>query len=250
MPRSCLSCGRGIGPFDPANVPASTRPDPPMERFLGSGLRMALLAGISVSADVLCAGCWSRIAPARGVGRLPRAAAGAPEVPLVAPFHTNDELLALVRFLKFSGGRVAAPALGWWMAEALGGRLSGSAGGEPPHPVLVPVPLHPRRQKRRGYNQAALLAREVGARLGLEVDVEVLARVRNTKAQSTLDRETRAENVRGAFGLRSGASASGRDIVLVDDLVTTGETVGACVEALERAAPRSIMVLSAGRARD
>jgi ComF family protein len=221
-----------------------------MERFLGSGLRMELFAGISISADVLCSGCWSRMAPARGAGRLPPTAAGAPDVPLVAPFHTNDELLALVRFLKFSGGRVAAPALGWWMAAALGGRLGGSAGRKSSRPVLVPVPLHPERLKRRGYNQAALLAREVGARLGLEVDTEMLARIRNTKAQSTLDREIRAENVRGAFGLRGGAFTADRGIVLVDDLVTTGETARACIDALERAAPRSIEVLAAGRARD
>jgi ComF family protein len=221
-----------------------------MEEFLDSGLRMALFAGISVSADVLCCGCWSRLEPAPGGRFLMRPAAGAGNVPLVSPFHTNDELLELVRFLKFSGGRSAAPALAWWMAAALGDYLGKPPGGDSFHPVLVPVPLHPKREKRRGYNQAALLAHGVAGRLGLEVDSRILVRIRNTKAQSTLESGERAANVEGAFGLACPDLVTSKNIILVDDLVTTGETVLACAAALEGAAPRSISVLAAGRARD
>jgi competence protein ComFC len=221
-----------------------------MEEFLDAGLRMALCAGISVSADVLCPACWSRLEPARGEGILARPIAGAENVPVVSPFHTNDELLELVRFLKFSGGRTAVPALGWWMAAALGDYLAGPRGPDTAAPVLVPVPLHPQREKSRGYNQAALLAHEVAGRLGLDVDSGILGRTRNTKSQSTLDRGKRAENVNGAFGLGRGEPAGGRNVILIDDLVTTGETARACVAALESASPRSIAVLAAGRARD
>jgi len=180
-----------------------------MEEFLDSGVRMALFAGISVSADVLCPGCWSRLEPARGEGRLARPSIGAQSVPVVSPFHTNDELLA-----------------------------------------LVPVPLHPRREKSRGYNQAALLAHEVAGRLELDVDSSILMRIRSTKAQSTLESDARAANVAGAFGLARPDHAAARDIIIVDDLVTTGETALACAAALEVAVPRSISVLAAGRARD
>jgi ComF family protein len=221
-----------------------------MEEFLDSGLRMALRAGISVSADVLCPACWSRLDPASGEGFLVRPSVGEKGVPLISPFHTNDELLAIVRFLKFSGGRTAVPALGWWMAAALGDYLAGPVGRDSSDPVLVPVPLHPLRKKSRGYNQAALLAHEVAGRLGLDVDSRILMRIRNTKAQSTIDREKRSENVDGAFGLDRGEFATGRNVIVVDDLVTTGETVKACVGAMESAAPRSIAVLSSGRARD
>jgi len=221
-----------------------------MEEFLDSGLRMALCAGISVSADVLCPGCWSRLEPASGEGFLARSSAGGKNVPLVSPFHTNDELLELVRFLKFSGGRSAVPALGWWMAAALGDYLAGLPAGDASAPLLIPVPLHPKREKRRGYNQAALLAHEVAGRLGLDVDSRILGRIRNTKAQSTLERERRSENVNGAFGLDRGEFATDRNVILMDDLVTTGETARACVAALESASPRSIAVLAAGRARD
>lgn len=221
-----------------------------MEEFLDSGLRADLWFGISVSADVLCSGCWSRLEPARGEGLLAHPSSGERGVPLVSPFHTNDELLALVRFLKFSGGRTAVPALGWWMAAALGDYLKGMPDRDPFDSLLVPVPLHRTREKSRGYNQAALLAREVAGRLGLDLDPGILKRIRNTKSQSTLDRERRSGNVRGAFGLDRGACAAGRNIILVDDLVTTGETAGACVAALGGASPRSIAVLAAGRTRD
>jgi competence protein ComFC len=221
-----------------------------MEEFLASGLRTTLCAGISVSADVLCPGCWSKLVPAPGEVFLARAAGGAGTVPLISPFHTNDELLSLVRFLKFAGGRAAAPALGWWMAAALGDYLGASANRGTSDCLLIPVPLHPKREKSRGYNQAELLAREVSGRLGLEIDARILGRIRNTKAQSTLDQEERSENVNGAFGLDHGESATGRNVVLVDDLVTTGETARACVSVLESALPRSIVMLAAGRARD
>ena len=221
-----------------------------MEEFLDSELRLPLFAGVSVSADVLCPGCWSRLEPARGEGRLARPSAGARDVPLVSPFHTNDELLALVRFLKFSGGRSAVPALGWWMAAALRDHLAGRPARNAYAPLLVPVPLHPKREKPRGYNQAALLAHEVAGRLGLDVDSRILLRIKNTKAQSTLDPEGRSKNVSGAFGLDRGESATGRNIILIDDLVTMGETARACIAALEGASPRSIAVLAAGRTKD
>ena len=249
MPRSCLVCGRGIGSFDPAAVPAASCATRRMEEFLDSELRMPLLVGISVSADVLCTGCWSRLEPARGVGFLARPSVSAQNVPIVSPFYTNDELLELVRFLKFSGGRSAVPALGWWMAAALGDYLARLPTWDAFAPLLVPIPLHPKREKQRGYNQAALLAHEVAERLGLEVDSGILARTRNTKAQSTLESEERAANVEGAFSLACPDLVTLKNIIIVDDLVTTGETVLACVAALEEGSPSSVAVLSAGRAR-
>lgn len=250
IPRSCLVCGRGIGPFDPASGAAVSPVSGRIAEFIEAGVRMTLSGGLTLSADVLCAGCWSRLASAPGQGSIARSSAGQGCVPVISPFHTNDELLALVKFLKFSGGRAAAPALGWWMAESLGDYRAGRPGGGSFDPLLVPVPLHPKREASRGYNQSTLLAREVAGRLGLEVGSRVLVRIRNTKAQSTLDREARSGNVSGAFGVACGASAAGRDVVLVDDLLTTGETARACAAALEAASPRSITVLAAGRARD
>jgi len=210
---------------------------------------MALCAGISVSADVLCPVCWSKLEPAPGTGVLVRPFVGAKDASLVSPFYTNDELLALVRFLKFSGGRSAVPPLGWWMATALGDYLAGLPARNTSAPLLVPVPLHPKREKSRGYNQAALLAHEVAGRLGLDVDSGILKRIKNTKSQSTLESDARAENVKGAFSLVRPDLVNSNNIIIVDDLVTTGETVLACVTALQEGSPSSVAVLSAGRVR-
>ena len=247
--RSCLVCGRGIGSSALGALPAGVGASSRMAAFLDAGLRMPLFEGVSVSADVLCAGCWARLDPAPSEGFLPQPAPGGGGVAVVSPYHTNDELLALVKFLKFSGGRAAAPSLGWWMAAALGDFLGMTAGPDSTRPALVPVPLHSRREKERGYNQAALLAREVAGRLGLDLDAGVLERTRSTKAQSTLEQESRAANVRGAFRLARPDLVAARHIVLVDDLVTTGETALACAEALAEGSPLSVTVLAAGRTR-
>ena len=192
---------------------------------------------------ILCLDCWLRLEPAR---HLPPPAGtlreGAPPA-LVTPFYTNDVLLSLVRFLKFEGGVPAADPLSWWMASAL--RRCGALAGAPA--VVVPVPLHSRRKRRRGYDQAALLAEGVADRLGLPFRGRVLTRIRATKSQASLGERERERNVRGAFRLEGGAAVRGRHLVLVDDLVTSGGTVRSCIESLLPAHPSRITVLAAGR---
>ncbi|HEY5132761.1 MAG TPA: hypothetical protein VII85_03645 [Candidatus Krumholzibacteriaceae bacterium] len=251
VPRSCLGCARELGPlgaFAAGGAPGGSGSR--MQDFLATPCALDLCPGISIPARVLCETCWLRLEPARPRGLLALPGAPGRSVPLICPFFTNDELLALVRFLKFSGGRTAAPALGWWMARALEDHRAAPGAFAAGKTVLVPVPLHPSREKSRGYNQAFLLAWEVGERLGLDVEARVLGRIRNTKSQSTLDRERRAFNVREAFGTVRADLIMGRDVIVVDDLVTTGETAAACVAALEPAEPSSIAVLAAGRVRD
>jgi predicted amidophosphoribosyltransferase len=139
------------------------------------------------------------------------------------------------------------------------------AGGD----VLVPVPVHAERRRRRGYDQAELIARVAAAELGLPC-APILERARATIAQFDLDRATRATNVRGAFALRErsggrSARASGRDpdlpdtaadgplagrwIVLVDDVVTTGATLSACAAPLLRAGALGVSAVTVARER-
>lgn len=251
VPRSCLGCGRELGPLGAlAATEERGGSGNRMQDFLAESCALELFPGISLPARVLCQRCWLRLEPARPRGLLALPGAPGRSVPLICPFFTNDELLALVRFLKFSGGRTAAPALGWWMARALEDYRAAPGACDAGKTMLVPVPLHPSREKSRGYNQAFLLAWEVGERLGLEVDTRALGRIRNTQSQSTLDRERRALNVREAFGAVRADLIRGADVIVVDDLVTTGETASACVAALEPAGPSSIAVLAAGRVRD
>jgi len=249
LPSECLICRsalRSFVPFSLAAPPAGWPPD--LIDFFSVDFRLRVFDDLSVRADVLCPRCWLTLEPARRTGLIASARPPAAPVAVVSPFYENDALLALIRFLKFSGGRAAAPSLSWWMARALASSLAGERGRAKAEFLLVPVPLHPRRERSRGYNQAALLAHGVGERLGIEVDGALIGRVKNTEPQSKLEPGERAENVRGAFTLLHGDRASSRRVILVDDLVTTGETVRACVETLEAALPATVMVLSAGRA--
>lgn len=106
--------------------------------------------------------------------------------------------------------------------------------GIEPGDVWVPVPLHPLRLAERGYNQAALIARELARTQRGRVDTRRLRRVRHTEQQAKRTRRARAENVAEAFLMRDAATPPKR-IVLVDDVVTTGATFSACIRALRDA---------------
>jgi ComF family protein len=112
------------------------------------------------------------------------------------------------------------------------------------HPTwIVPVPLYPDRRKLRGYNQSDLLAAALGERLGLEVAADALRRVRNTRAQVGLSAAARRRNMRGAFAAAP-AQVSGKEILLVDDVVTTGATLAACAEALLQAGAETVRAVT------
>ncbi len=100
---------------------------------------------------------------------------------------------------------------------------------------IVPVPLHRDRQRQRGYNQAELLARGLGAAFDIPVETSVLARVRATPPQVTLGLRERMENVKGAFRCVEPARVAGKRVLLVDDVMTTGSTLEACAAALKEA---------------
>src|SRR2546429_2047183 len=120
------------------------------------------------------------------------------------------------------------------------------AGCEPPRAdVVAPIPLHATRLRERGYDQAALLAREAGRRFGLPVR-SLLVRVRPTRQQVGLDRARREENVRAAF--RSLRAAAGLRVCLVDDVLTTGATAAEAGRALLRAGAIRIEVRTLARA--
>jgi ComF family protein len=116
-----------------------------------------------------------------------------------------------------------------------------------PDRLLVPVPLHRWRLWRRGFNQAALLARGIAQAGGGELLVDGLLRVRNTRPSVGLGRAGRAKNVRGAFRVRDRALIAGRSVVLIDDVLTSGATVAACTRALLRAGAASVDVLTWAR---
>lgn len=114
--------------------------------------------------------------------------------------------------------------------------------------VLVPVPLHSRKRRERGYNQSALLAAALARAAGGSTRVAgLLRRTRDTPSQTALDRRTRAANLRGAFALaRPGGVEPDRRYVLVDDVVTTGATLDGCARVLRRSGCPSVDVVAFG----
>ena len=150
------------------------------------------------------------------------------------------------------GGQLAVALLRFKYARA--GHLARSLGAllvpelrrlreAQPGILIVPVPLHPRRLRQRGYNQSALLAR---AACGEGPALRALARVRPTAPQAGLDREQRRLNLRGAF--RADPRVRGCPVLLVDDVLTTGATAAACSEALLEAGATSVRALVLARA--
>ena len=136
---------------------------------------------------------------------------------------------SLIEALKFRDQTHIAQTMGAMMARA-GRSLLGSDA------VLAPVPLHPVRQMRRRYNQAALLANAVGDATGLPVVHDGLKRIKSTKQQLGLSRGERLRNVDGAFAVtpKGSAAFAGKRVVLVDDVATTGATLNALSRALHQ----------------
>jgi ComF family protein len=114
--------------------------------------------------------------------------------------------------------------------------------------LVVPVPLHPRRQRDRGFNQAWLLARRAARHLGLPAEGDWLRRIRFTPPQVGLAVDQRRANMRGAFGLGPRADFAGRRVILVDDVLTTGATVDACARVLKKAGAEAVTVVTVTRA--
>lgn len=112
--------------------------------------------------------------------------------------------------------------------------------------VLLPVPLHPARLRKRGYNQSLEIARPVSQRLGLGIDPHLVSRVRNTDPQTRLAPRHRARNVKHAF--KTIKPVKGKCIALIDDVMTTGHTVNAVARVLKAAGAKQVLVWVVARA--
>jgi ComF family protein len=230
------------------------------------GLVAVLLAPACAACDTpleqptrgpVCDGCWRAIEPitppvcdacgdplpswrviSLALARCPRCRRAAGVVDRGRAVGVYDgSLRAILHALKYDGRRSVARPLARLMADAGADLLAGAD-------LIVPVPLHPRRERARGFNQARELAGGLGPPL-----VDALARTRATASQTDLPAGRRHANVRGAFAVRARVAprVAHRVVVLVDDVSTTGATLDACARALKGAGAREVRALTAAR---
>ncbi len=217
---ACPFCGSHHDP-EPVGVPA-----PPSFPCLDGVLLP--LAGLCARCGKpqpgdsgLCGDCWRQAPPFARTRAL-----GVYAGPLREAIHR----------LKYHGEAHLARPLGALLAVRLRQAF-------PPPDVIVPVPLHPGKLRRRGFNQSELLAREAGGRLSIPVAPDALARVRATEAQSRLGGGAREANVGAAIVAAAPWRVLGKSVLILDDIYTTGATASACAEALIAAGARRVDVL-------
>lgn len=150
---------------------------------------------------------------------------------------------ALHRF-KFQKRKILAEPLGILLVKYLS-RTAGLKTEE--LDCIIPVPLHHRRRRERGYNQAELLAQVVGRYFEVPV-VSALERIKNTRAQFNLSKDERFSNIKGAFKVSEPKAVYNKHILLLDDIYTTGSTIAECSKTLKIAGARRVEILTLSRA--
>ena len=226
LPRACADCG---GPV-PGEAALCRTCDAGLPR-LPAGLCLGCQDSLVPSPEVRCPACRDR----------PRRRAAS----LAAISFTGPATAWIHRFKYPSPGLAGLdPA-----ARAVASSLIREAGRRAPGPrpgAIVPVPLHPRRLRQRGFNPALLLARALAREQGIPVRAGALRRIRDTPSQTGLDRHARRLNLAGAF--RSGSRRPlPQTVWLVDDVVTTGSTVEEAARMLRRAGARRVVAICVAR---
>jgi ComF family protein len=153
----------------------------------------------------------------------------------------ENKLREAIHLFKYYRNSLLALPLGFLLAKHGSGILTTHD-----YDIIFPVPLHPRRLRQRGFNQALMLARQVGKIWGIEVDFGRLQRIRPTYPQTALKEKERMRNVKGAF-MYTGKNLHQKTILLIDDVYTSGSTVNECAKVLKKNGALRIDVLTLAR---
>jgi ComF family protein len=195
-----------------------------------------------LSAEFFCVSCrtpFQNTFPLDAEGRCTLCRSGLRGFDAAYCFGAYEGVLReLIHLYKYGGIKTLARPLGDLLAAALPRDLEWNA--------VVPVPLHWRRQWKRGFNQSELLAQTIARRTGLPV-VNALRRVHATQTQAGLSKTNRRRNVAAAFRCKQPGAVAGKRILLIDDVMTTGSTAAACAFALKRAGARKVALLTVAR---
>ncbi|HUS80736.1 MAG TPA: ComF family protein [Armatimonadota bacterium] len=205
------------------------------------------LSGVEFIAEPICGCCGAPLDPlASGPPRCADCRRRRSFTAARAAGLYSGALRDAIRRYKYMGRRRLAEPLGRMLADAV---RRPDGGGLPVSDctALIPVPLHPARRAWRGFDQARLLADELGGALGMRVWPDALERVRNTTPQVDMRGRKRLENVRGAFEARRTYRLPGHSFILVDDVFTTGATISECARMLRRAGVEAVYSLTVAR---
>ena len=173
----------------------------------------------------LCSSCWERPIEMDGI---------------CSPYRMEGPIRDAVHALKYQSVRALASTLGQLLADFI-------EANPLPADMLVPVPLHRRRERSRGYNQSLLLAQWMGKSTGLPLEAGALQRLRATPSQArSVRQEERRANVAGAFAAEA-TLVQDRRVLVIDDVCTTGSTLEACSMALKQAGAASVWGLTLAR---
>ena len=213
----------------------------------------ACLERIKSIEGAVCGSCGERIAAARAArpefSELCFSCSQArPAFTRAAAYGSYDSgMRDLIHLLKYERVRPAANVLGRMLAEVIA-ELSTAFTGDP---VVIPVPLHAGKHRERGFNQSELIARAAlklhPAALDGKPNVTALVRRKNTASQTGLTPAQRRDNLRGAFAVVRPAEIARRDVLLIDDVMTTGATAAECARVLLRAGAERVFVATAAR---
>ena len=160
----------------------------------------------------------------------------------VAAYRSDGVVREVIHRFKYNHRYYLRRVLGEWLADNLAdARLQAQ-----PADRIVPVPLHPTRERERGFNQARELANLLARRAGVPV-CDALLRIRYTTTQTRLTHETRIQNLRNAFRMRKSVDVRNLHLLLIDDVLTTGSTVDECARVLKEAGVASVRVVAVAR---
>lgn len=225
----------------------------PLTRLSSLPVCASCLQRVTAIRDSVCSICGERIPAGRAAhpdfGLICFACSQErPAFTRAATYGSYDEgMRDLIHLLKYERVRPAAAVLGRMLAEAIA-TLSPDFAADP---VVVPVPLFPAKRRQRGFNQSEMIARAAlkihPAGLHVAPNVSVLVRRRDTMSQTGLTPAQRRENIRGAFAVVRPVDIAGRDVLLVDDVMTTGTTASECARVLRRAGAERVYVATVAR---
>lgn len=190
--------------------------------------------------DFLCGDCVAKVV----IKRVPTKIPGAPKIKIsyIATGYRDQPTTELITRLKYKGAKEIGGILAWFIVS----HLNLAQFERDKEYVIVPVPLHKKRLAKRGFNQSELIAKKVSESLNIPMKNNALKRIKDTTPQTEVaQREKRRDNVKNAFACARPETVKNKNIILVDDVTTTGATLNECAHALKQAGARSVIAFVA-----